>query len=69
MNKALIKNIIQFKLTTAEKILDRLPKEMSSNLRNLGALVLDNINEGTQQTKDETVSKTKSSVLNNIKIE
>lgn len=70
MNEAFIKNIIQLKLTAAGKILDQLPPKMSDNLKNLGKTILDGINESSQKTKDQSISKSKSTdKLNNINIE
>lgn len=70
MNEALIKNIIKYKLTTADKILNQLPQEMSDNLRNLSKIILESINESSQEIKDEPVNKRKSkNGLENIEIE
>lgn len=70
MNEALIKNVIQLKLTAAGKILDQLPSEMSDSLKNLGKIILEGINESSQKTKNRPVNKNKSEdKLNSIKIE
>ncbi|MBL4934486.1 hypothetical protein JK636_01790 [Clostridium sp. YIM B02515] len=70
MNEALIKNIIKYKLTKADKILNQLPQEMSDNLRNLSKIVLKSINESSQEIKDEPVNKSKEKDgLKNIGIE
>ena len=70
MNEALIKSIVQYKLATIEKILDKLPPEISSNLKNLGSIILESIKEGSQKIKDQPVKAVKSKEkVNNIKIE
>lgn len=70
MNEALIKNIIKYKLTTADRILNQLPQEMSNNLRNLSKIVLKSINESSQEIKNEPVKKREAkSGLKNIEIE
>lgn len=70
MNENLIKNVIKYKLTTAEKILNHLPKEMSSNVKNLSKIILESIKENSQEINDEPMQKAKSSGgINNIKID
>lgn len=70
MNEELIKNIIKYKLTKADKILNRLPEEMSDNLRNLSKIILKSINESSQEIKDEPVKKRETkNGLKNIEIE
>lgn len=70
MNEALIKSIVQYKLATIEKILNKLPPEISSNLKNLGSIILVSIKEGSQKIKDQPLKAVKSKEkVNNIKIE
>lgn len=70
MNEELIKNIIKCKLTAAEKILDRLPSEMSNNLKGLGRLILCSINENCHEIKEQPVNRVKlTDDIKNIKIE
>ncbi len=70
MNEALIKNIIKYKLATADRILNQLPQEMSNNLRNLSKIVLKSINESSQEIKNEPVNKKEAkNGLKNIEIE
>lgn len=70
MNETLVKSIIQYKLAAIEKILDKLPPEISSNLKNLGSIILESIKEGPQKIKDQPVKAVKSKEkVNNIKIE
>lgn len=70
MNEELIKNIIKYKLTKADKILNQLPEEMSDNLRNLSKIILKSINESSQEIKDEPVKKREAkNGLKNIEIE
>lgn len=70
MNEILIKNIVKYKLTTAEKILNQLPQEISNNLRNLSNTILKSIIESSQEIKNEPINKRESKDgLKNIKIE
>lgn len=70
MNEALIKNIVQLKLTAAGKILDHLPSETSDSLKKLGKIILESINESSPITKNGPVNKAKSGdKINSIKID
>ena len=70
MNEVLIKNIINYKFSTVEKILDKLPPEISNSFKSLGAIVLESVNENSQKIKDQSVNKaTTSEKLNKVKIE
>lgn len=70
MNEELVKTIVQYKLNFAEKILEKLTPEVSNNLRNLGKIILESVNESSQNIKDNSECKKKSTdILNNIKIE
>ncbi|GIM30007.1 hypothetical protein CPJCM30710_26730 [Clostridium polyendosporum] len=70
MNEKLIKKFIKYKLSVVGKIVDRLPLKMSKELKNLGLIIIESINESSQKTKERPASKLKSSdKLNNITIE
>ena len=70
MNEELIKDIIKYKLTAANKILNHFPKKLSDNIKTAGRIILKEINESSQEIKDQPVNRSKSTdKVNNIDIE
>jgi hypothetical protein len=70
MNEELVKKIIQYKLQAASKIVNRLPADMSNEMKDLGRIILDSLNEGFQEIKKLPENKMKSkNVISNIRIE
>ncbi|SKA77865.1 hypothetical protein SAMN05443428_10275 [Caloramator quimbayensis] len=68
MNETLIKKFIGYKLSTADKIINYLPLEVSKELRDLGRIILESLNENAQKIKEKPSVKSKDK-LNNITIE
>ena len=70
MDDELINRIVKLKLDVAEKLLDQMPEQMSSEIRNTGKEILKSINENVQETKEHPSEKSKSSnQLNHVTIE
>lgn len=68
MNEELLKSIIKSKLKIAEKMVDCLPGEASSEVKRFGKMVIDGINEFSQD-KQENPQKKQSKELEKIPIE
>ena len=60
MDDELINRIVKLKLDVAEKLLDQMPEQMSSEIRNTGKEILKSINENVQETKEHPSEKSKS---------
>lgn len=70
MNEVLIKELVKLKLGVAEEILSSLPPKASDDLRNLGRLVLEGLNEGSCETRKKPDRKSQGDrKLDNIPIE
>jgi hypothetical protein len=70
MDDELINRIVKLKLDTAEKLLDRMPEKMSSELRNMCREILKSVNENVPKTKEHPTENSKSSDhLNHVSIE
>ncbi len=70
MNEAMIKNIIDYKLSAARKLMSKLPPKVSEPLKDLGKIVLESINESSKEIKNQPAGKAKqTNELNNIKID
>ncbi|KUO70203.1 MAG: hypothetical protein APF77_23275 [Clostridia bacterium BRH_c25] len=70
MNEVFIKEIIKYKLHTANTIIGQLPPELSEEIRKIGKVILESLNEGFQDIKDQPAKKAKpSDKLNNVSIE
>ncbi|QCX33124.1 hypothetical protein FDN13_05090 [Caloramator sp. E03] len=68
MNEKLIKKIIDYKLSAADTIINNLPSGVSKELRDLGRIILESLNENAQKIKEKPAGKSKDK-LNNITIE
>lgn len=70
MNEELLKELIKLKMYTACEILDFLPPKVSEEVKNLGRIVLEGINESTKEMKEQQGIKSKpSDKLDNVPIE
>jgi hypothetical protein len=65
MNELLVRNLIRYKLNAAEAIVERLPLEISKEIKALGRVILESLNEGSQEMKKQPDKETKPS--NNLK--
>jgi hypothetical protein len=65
MNELLVRNLIRYKLNAAEAIVERLPLEISEEIEALGRVILECLNEGSQEMKKQPDKKSKP--LDNIK--
>jgi hypothetical protein len=68
MNDSLLKSIIKRKLQVAEKIVDHLPDEVSGKIKHFSKVILEGINECSQEL-GESSSKKQSIELEKITIE
>jgi hypothetical protein len=68
MNEELLKSIIKSKLKIAEKMVDHLPDEVSGEIKRFGKMVIEGINEFSQD-KQENPQKKQSKELEKIPIE
>jgi len=48
VNEKLIKELIRLKLRAADAVLDQLPPELSEEIRSLGRIVVEALNEGVE---------------------
>ena len=70
MNETMIKNFISFKMNTADKIIDRLPPEMSQEIKNLRRVIMDSIIEKIHESELKPQTKNESSKsVNHVIIE
>lgn len=70
MNELLVKCLIKYKLNAAEIMVDRLPSEISKEIKVLGRVILESLNESSQEMKDQSDKKSKpSGKLSNVIIE
>ena len=70
MNEALIKELIKHKLNAADIIVNSLPTQISEEIKNLGRVILDSVNESCNEMKEKPTQKSKGSdKLDNIPIE
>ncbi len=55
MNEALIKKLVQVKLDVAEEILEHLPSKQAEEVRDLGKIVLESLNDyaNSSEKKDQ----------------
>jgi len=63
MNEALIKELIKYKIKTANDILNSMPPEMADEIRKIGRIVMEGIEEGIkslENTKTEGKNHVKS---------
>lgn len=67
LNKALIKELIRCKLNAANAVVDSMPPEIAEEIRELGRLIVEGINECCNDIKTKNPSTTNK--LNNIPIE
>lgn len=70
MNEVLIKSIIKYKLATADKLLQRLPSNLSNNIKSFNSIVYEVINENLKDNScvENNKANTKGK-LNKIDIE
>ncbi|HYE83391.1 MAG TPA: hypothetical protein VEG39_14640 [Clostridia bacterium] len=70
MNEALVKEIVKCKLHIANTIIEQLPTEIAEEIRKTGKVILESLNEGSKDIKEQPVKKAKTSdKLNNVPIE
>lgn len=70
MNETLIKELIKYKLNMADAALNSLPPEVSGEIKKLGRVVLEGLNEGCKAIKEKPAPKVKDAEkLENIPIE
>lgn len=70
MNELLVKNFIKYKLNTAEAIVEQLPLEVSKEIKALGRVILESLNESSQEMNGQSDKKSKpKDKLNNVIIE
>jgi hypothetical protein len=70
MDDKLIKELIKCKLNVACNIIDHMPSGMSKEIKNMGRVILEGMNESSTQMKEQVASKTKySNKLNNVPVE
>ncbi|MGE5630900.1 MAG: hypothetical protein ACM3TR_07360 [Caulobacteraceae bacterium] len=70
MNEALIKKVIKYKMDIAGEIVDCLPLKVSEEIKNLGRIVIEGLNESFQEMKEQPPKKSgKPDKLNKVTIE
>lgn len=70
MNEALIKKLIKYKLDAASTIIDHLPPDMSEEIRSMGRVILENLNESVRGINEQPSKKSKPlDKLSNVQIE
>lgn len=70
MNEELIKEIVKCKLHIANEIIEQLPPSISEEIRKTGKAILESLNEGSQDIKEQPAKKAKASdKLNSVPIE
>jgi hypothetical protein len=70
MDEELIRKLVKYKLNAAGTIVDRLPLKMSSELKDLGRVILESIDESAREIKERPGEKPKpSDHLDNVPIE
>ncbi len=70
MNETLIKELVKYKLRAATAIVDHLPPELSGEIKELGRVLLESINEGFQEIKNHPSQESKpAKKLDDIPIE
>ena len=70
MNETIIKEVIKFKLQAAETLVDCLPTKVSEEIKDLGRIILQSVNENMNLINENSSKKSKQSdKLNDIPIE
>jgi hypothetical protein len=70
MDVGFIGRIIKLKLNVAEKLLEHLPEKTSAQIKDMGKIILNSINENVQATKEHSTGKSGASThLNHVTIE
>jgi len=70
MNEKLIKDLIKCKLNIVDSIIDSLPAKMSEGVKGLGRIVLESVNESSEEMKKQPAKKPSSeNKLQNVSIE
>ena len=69
MNEELIHKAIEFKIKTAQKILERLPPEASGRIRAFGHLVYESVGTRLNNSKEAPQSAKTQGKVNNIEID
>lgn len=70
MNELIMKKLIKYKLNAAEAIVEHLPLEISKEIKVLGRVILESLNESSQEMNKQADKKSKpSDNLNNVIIE
>lgn len=70
MNETLIKEIIRCKLHFANMLVEQLPPKASEKVRKTGRIILEGLNEGMQEIKEQPDKQSESSKkLNSVPIE
>ncbi|MDF2597153.1 MAG: hypothetical protein K0R69_3494 [Clostridia bacterium] len=59
MNEALIKDLIKCKLNIVDSIINSLPEKVSEDVKNLGRIVLESVNDSCEEIKKQPLMKLK----------
>jgi fumarate hydratase class II len=70
MNKELIRKLVKCKLNLANELLKHLPPEMSEEIKNIGEIILESLNDTSREIKDQYQQKSGHSTnLNSVPVE
>lgn len=70
MDEKIISRIVSLKLDVAGKLIERMPEKISSELKDMGRVILKTVNENVQEAKEYPSEKAKSSdQLNHVPID
>jgi len=70
MNEELINKFVKYKINIAGKLVEHLPTKASAELKDLGRLIIESVNESVLEMKEQPTKKsTPSDKLNNVPIE
>lgn len=68
MNEILIKSLIKHKLDMVDLIVNSLPEKVSEEVKGLGRIILESVNESFREKKEQPGGKSKGK-LENVPIE
>jgi hypothetical protein len=57
MNEDFVKKVISYKLHAANALIDRLPSKASAELKDLGRIIAQSIDENMSETKEQATKK------------
>jgi hypothetical protein len=70
MNEVLIKELVKLKLNAADAIISNLPPKVSEEIKSLGRIILESVNESCKDMKGQEASKVEhKDKLDNVPIE